>query len=76
MCRRDGRFMGRGLDFCLDILIIQSIPKEEIMEKCRIEPRVLEGTDAFRRVRLVDGTLTSLLLCGKTGGERAGTGGA
>ena len=55
----DGRFMGRGLDFCLDIFDYTEYSKEEIMEKCRIEPRVLEETDAFRRVRLVDGTLTS-----------------
>ena len=55
----DGRFMGRGLDFCLDIFDYTEYSKEEIMEKCRIEPRVLEATDAFRRVRLVDGTLTS-----------------
>ena len=55
----DGRFMGRGLDFCLDIFDYTEYSKEEIMEKCRIEPRVLEETDAFRRVRLVDETLTS-----------------
>ena len=30
-----------------------------IRDRCRIEPRVLEETDAFRRVRLVDETLTS-----------------
>ena len=34
----DGRFMGRGLDFCLDIFDYTEYPKEEIMEKCRIEP--------------------------------------
>lgn len=72
----DGRFMGRGLDFCLDYFDYTEYSKEEIMEKCRIEPRVLEETDAFRRVPAGGRDADLLLLCGKTGGERAGTGGA
>lgn len=55
----EGRFMGRGLDFCLDIFDYTEYSKEEIMKKCRIEPRILEETDAYRRVGLVDEKLTS-----------------
>lgn len=54
----DGRFMGRGLDFCLDIFDYQEYSREDIIEKCRITPIVLEEGDYVRRMRLVDEKLT------------------
>lgn len=61
----DGRFMGRGLDFCLDIFDYQEYSKEEIIRKCRISPVVLEARDGFEHLRLVDETLTSCFLVEK-----------
>lgn len=55
----EGRFMGRGLDFCLDIFDYQQYSKEEIIKTCRITPVVLEKSEGFERLRLVDEKLTS-----------------
>lgn len=54
----EGRFMGRGLDFCLDIFDYKEYSKEDIIEKCRITPTVLEKREGFERLRLVDEKLT------------------
>ncbi|MCI6886920.1 MAG: mannose-6-phosphate isomerase [Lachnospiraceae bacterium] len=49
-----GRFMGKGLDFCLDIFDYTEYSKEEIMEKCRIRPELVEQSESMERLRLVD----------------------
>lgn len=54
----DGRFMGRGLEFCLDIFDYQEYSREAIIEKCRINPVVLEEGESVKRLRLVDEKLT------------------
>jgi len=59
----EGRFMGRGLDFCLDIFDYRSRSVDEIRESCRLTPRPTgeqgeerlvgrEQTDCFEVVRL------------------------
>ena len=55
----DGRFMGRGLDFCLDIFDYTEYSKEDIIKKCRIQPQMIEKTDTCTRMRLVDEKLTN-----------------
>lgn len=54
----EARFMGRGLDFCLDVFDYQEYSREEIIRKCRIEPQVLEKTSSHEHRRLVDESLT------------------
>lgn len=54
----DGRFMGRGLDFCLDIFDYKEYTREDIIKKCRINPVVLEQGNNVKRMRLVDEKLT------------------
>lgn len=53
-----GRFMGKGIDFCLDIFDYTEYSKENIQEKCRIKPELLEQTDTFLRQRLIGEELT------------------
>lgn len=54
----EARFMGRGLEFCLDVFDYTEYSREEIVEKCRITPQVLEHTGALERRRLVGESLT------------------
>lgn len=54
----EGRFMGKGLDFCLDIFDYQEYSKEEIVKKCRITPAILEKNAEYERQRLVDESKT------------------
>ncbi len=54
----EARYMGRGLDFCLDVFDYTEYSKEDIIRKCRITPQVLEKTDAYERRRLVGEKLT------------------
>ncbi|MCC8024732.1 MAG: mannose-6-phosphate isomerase [Clostridium sp.] len=54
----DGRFMGRGLEFCLDIFDYREYSREDIIEKCRISPEILEESESIKRMRLVDDKLT------------------
>ena len=54
----EARFMGRGLDFCLDVFDYTEYSAEEVREKCRIEPQVLEKTKAWERRRLAGENLT------------------
>lgn len=54
----EARFRGKSLDFCLDIFDYQEYSKDDIIEKCRITPSVIEKTEGFERLRLVDETLT------------------
>ncbi len=54
----EARYMGRDLDFCLDVFDYQEYSREEIIRKCRIEPQTVEKTVSHERWRLVDETLT------------------
>lgn len=48
-----GRFMGRDLDFCLDIFDYHSYSTAEIQQRCRLAPRVLESTPTDTLEQLV-----------------------
>lgn len=48
-----GRFMGRDLDFCLDIFDYRSYSTAEIQQQCRLTPLVLESTPASTLEQLV-----------------------
>ena len=61
----EARFMGRGLDFCLDIFDYTEYSKEEIVDRCRIKPEILAKTDSYERQRLVGETLTSCFFVDK-----------
>lgn len=54
----EARFMGRGLDFCLDVFDYTEYSREQVREKCRIAPEVLQRTKAWERRRLVGESLT------------------
>ena len=54
----EARFMGKGLEFCLDVFDYTEYSREQIIEKCRITPQVLERTGALERRRLVGEGLT------------------
>lgn len=51
----EGRFMGKGLNFCLDIFDYQEYSKEEIVKKCRITPAILEKNAEYERLKLSKG---------------------
>ncbi len=55
----EARYMGRGLEFCLDVFDYTEYSREDIIRKCRVTPRVLERTAAWERRRLVGESLTS-----------------
>jgi mannose-6-phosphate isomerase len=48
-----GRFMQRGLDFCLDIFDYQSRGIEEVRRACRLEPHLVEAHGSWTRRQLV-----------------------
>lgn len=54
----EARYMGRDLDFCLDVFDYTEYSKEEVIKKCRITPQVLEKTAGYERRRLVGEKLT------------------
>lgn len=54
----DARFMGRDLDFCLDIFDYHQYSSQEIQEKCRVQPKIIESGESFEHLRLIDETLT------------------
>lgn len=59
MVPEDGRFMGRGLDFCLDIFDYTEYSKEDVVRMCRVDPMPMETTPGFERQLLVGEELTS-----------------
>lgn len=54
----DGRFMGRGLDFCLDIFDYTEYSREDIIRRCRVNPVEVERTPGLERQLLVGESLT------------------
>lgn len=55
----DARFMGRGLDFCLDVFDYTQYSTEEIEEKSRLWPYVLREGENYRLEQLADSRITS-----------------
>ncbi|QYY35047.1 class I mannose-6-phosphate isomerase [Ruficoccus sp. ZRK36] len=49
----EGRFMRRGLDFCLNIFDYTERSVSDIRELCQIQPKVLAETDTCREEELV-----------------------
>lgn len=54
----EGRFMQRGLEFCLNIFDYTQYTPEDILRKCRITPTVLLENEHVRQLRLIDDTRT------------------
>jgi mannose-6-phosphate isomerase len=48
-----GRYMGRDLDFCLDVFDYRSAGPEEIRRRCRLAPRLIETFAGGAREELV-----------------------
>ena len=67
----DGRFMGRGLEFCLDIFDYTEYSKEKIISTCRVNPVVSEKTFGFERQLLVGENLTSCFFVEKLNASQA-----
>lgn len=74
----EARFMGKGLDFCLDIFDYTAYPVEEIRRRRRLSPKVLESQPGWRLELLAGGQDTGsfevrrLTLRGGTAGLRGG----
>ena len=49
----EARFMGKDLDFCLDIFDYHSYSPDTIKKQCRITPEVVEQNQKFVKTRLV-----------------------
>lgn len=52
------RFMGRDLDFCLDLFSYDALPVDEVQSRWRCSPRTLEKTATLHREALVDFRMT------------------
>ena len=52
------RFMGRGVDFCLDLFSYEALSVDEVQSRWRCSPRTLEKTPVLHREALVDARLT------------------
>lgn len=53
-----GRFMGKGLDFCLDIFDYSSYTVDEIRSKFFLKPEVLEENDSYKLERILSGDIS------------------
>lgn len=54
----EGRFMRRGLDFCLDIFDYESRSVEEIRRQCQLSPQILDSGPDFESQELVGASHT------------------
>ncbi|MDD5140697.1 MAG: class I mannose-6-phosphate isomerase [Verrucomicrobiales bacterium] len=52
------RFMGRGLDFCLDLFSFEPLPVSAVQARWRCQPRVFAESPGVRREALVDACVT------------------
>jgi len=52
------RFMGRDVDFCLDLFSYEPLPVSAVQSRWCCQPRVLENTPTIQREALVDARLT------------------
>jgi len=59
------RFMGKDLDFALDIFDYTAYSKQDIMNKCRIQPRIVEKEPDFVNTCLVGTELTNCFTVNK-----------
>jgi mannose-6-phosphate isomerase len=55
----EARFMGKGLDFCLDIFHYEEKSVEEITQKYRLTPRILESGPGFTVEEIVGAETSS-----------------
>lgn len=55
----EARFMGRGLDFCLDVFDYTQYSVEEIERKSRLEPYVIQKGENYCLEQLADSRITS-----------------
>lgn len=55
----EGRFMGKDLDFCLDIFDYTSYSQGEIRRKCRLEPKLVAQGKGFVQTELVGSEMTT-----------------
>ncbi|MDO5407115.1 MAG: mannose-6-phosphate isomerase [Eubacteriales bacterium] len=55
----EARFMGRGLDFCLNLFDYREYSVEEIRKRCSVIPYTLEKGDGYWLEQLIDETVTS-----------------
>ncbi len=55
----DGRFMGRGLEFCLEVFDYTSYPVDEIRRRCRLRPENIAGGLGWSLDALVGADRTS-----------------
>lgn len=68
-----GRFMGRDLDFCLQIFDYRAYSPGEIRTRSRLEPQPLIAEAGWRYERLVGSELTSCFELHRLQAARAGT---
>lgn len=55
----EARFMGRGIDFCLDIFDYTKYSVDDIRKKCLIKPKVLEVNNQYKIEQLIGKDITS-----------------
>lgn len=55
----EARFMGKGLEFCLDIFDYHSYTVEEISKQSQVIPKLLRQGTGFRLEQLIDKKITS-----------------
>ncbi len=53
-----GRFMGKDLDFCLDVFDYSSYSVFEIRSKFFLKPELLAESDAYKRERILSGDIS------------------
>jgi mannose-6-phosphate isomerase len=56
---KEARFMGKGLDFCLDIFDYTEYSVEEITKKSLVQPKLIEMNNKFSIERLIGTEITS-----------------
>lgn len=52
------RFMGRDVEFALDLFSLEALPVSAVQARWRCQPQTLARTDTLRRESLVDGRFT------------------
>lgn len=62
---KEGRFMGRDIDFCLDIFDYNEYSKEDIVRKCKVSPVVLKDNPEYKELLLINETFTPCFYVGK-----------
>ena len=55
---KEARFMQKDLEFCLEVFDYKEYSKEEIQKKCKLQPRNLVDTKAYKEDELVARNIT------------------